>query len=324
MPFRTIVLTQKDDMACNLLALDLGATKLAVRLRGTGGATDFVFPLARTGSGKDEIQSALGSIRSVLSGTSIQACGLACAPTLDGAGKVVRWPSRPHWGGISLLDELQEVIGCAVDFTDDGNAAALAEAEATANSTMVYLGLGTGVGGGVVLSRSLLDAASGLAGEIGHMIVNRDGPKCECGRHGCLQAYASASAILRKGLPGGAGTGDPLLVYRERYLRGDSTAIESLDMAGWALAQTAVSLSELLGISIFVIGGSVGCYVPEIVTVTAERVSTLLRSGQPPLQIKKAVHGAMSSLAGAEILAQRRLRHAQAQEPKASADGREF
>lgn len=297
----------------NLLALDLGATKLAVRLGdGRGKPTDFVFPLSRSGDGHEEVRNALDQIDNVLGGIHINACGLASAPTLDATGQVTRWPSRPHWVGVPLIDALQDVVGCAVDVIDDGNAAALAEAQCVHDGGLVYLGLGTGVGGGIVVAGSLLDSANGFGSELGHILVDRYGPRCECGRCGCLQAYASATAILRSG-GDGLGGATRLQRLRERYLNGDCRAVTALERASWALAQTVVSLSEILGIGVVVIGGSVGDCLPEIVPAVSKCINSLLRTGQRAIEVRQATHGALSSLAGAEVLARQRLVGARAQ-----------
>lgn len=300
----------------NFLALDLGATKLALRLGDDHGeVTNFVLPLSRSGDGEEEFRNMLEQIGNVLGGIRVNACGLASAPTLDARGQVTRWPSRPHWTGVPLINALQAIVGCAVDVIDDGNAAALAEAQCgrEGEGSLVYLGLGTGVGGGIVVAGSLLDSVNGFGGELGHILVNRYGPCCECGRYGCLQAYASATAILRFGGVDGQDGANPLRRLRERYLNGDTKATAALDSASWALAQTAVSLSEILGIGVIVIGGSVGDCLPEIVSAVSNYISSLLRTGQRAIEVRQATHGALSSLAGAEVLARRRLVGAGAQ-----------
>jgi kanosamine 6-kinase len=291
----------------SVLALDLGATKLAARIITPTHQLErtFLLPFSKA---TEEMAAVITFLQSMKAEAEVQICGMACAPTLDNKGTVMRWPSRPHWAGLPLLQILADGIDCEIVFDDDGNAAALAESNAANLSTLVYIGLGTGVGGGIVLNGSILRAANQLCGEIGHMLVAHHGPRCQCGRSGCLQAYASATAILRNGFGAKSMKGHSLQALQEHYQTGSPTSVLALNTAARALAQVIVSISELLGVAVFCIGGSVGYYLPEIIDITKSRVEPLLRPGQPPIQIRAAVHGAMSSLAGAEIMARRTLR----------------
>jgi glucokinase len=117
-------------------------------------------------------------------------------------GVVASCVNVPGWRNVPLQRALARRLGrpCRVD--NDANAAALGEWRLGAGRgarSMVGLTLGTGIGGGLIIEGRLVHGASGSAGEIGHMLMDPRGPRCGCGRHGCLEALAGTAAILRLG-----------------------------------------------------------------------------------------------------------------------------
>ena len=101
--------------------------------------------------------------------------------------------------GVPLRDELGERLGAPVHVDNDGNCAALAEAQAVGARHLVMLTLGTGVGGGLVLDGSIYRGASGLGAELGHLVIEIDGPECpgNCPNRGCIEALCSGPALER-------------------------------------------------------------------------------------------------------------------------------
>jgi kanosamine 6-kinase len=234
--------------------------------------------------------------------TNVTHVVVAAACTVEADGTVARWPSRPHWRGLPLGGALQQAIGVAVRFEDDGTAAAIAEADAAGIDDLLYVGLGTGVGGGVVLGGRACRGPDGRAGELGHVPVAADGPSCRCGRTGCLQAYASASAILEEARCAGgreptlAGLGDALAA-------GEQWATDACRPAAAALARVLVAAHELLGIRAARLGGGVVEALPALPSFVGELVASARREAQPSLDVRFAELGAGASLRGAELLA---------------------
>lgn len=119
-------------------------------------------------------------------------------------GRLLRLPNFPGWDYFPIRDALCEAIGFPVVLESDGNAAAFAElhlgagAASNANS-LCMLTLGTGVGSGLVLGRKIWHGRNGMAGEIGHVSIDSNGLACTCGGQGCLEQYASATAIALAG-----------------------------------------------------------------------------------------------------------------------------
>lgn len=104
------------------------------------------------------------------------------------------------WFNVPVVRLLHDTLGLPVALENDANVAALGEAwrgAGAGSSSALCAVVGTGVGGGIVLDGRLYRGAQGAAGEIGHLIVKKDGPRCNCGNYGCLETLASATGIVR-------------------------------------------------------------------------------------------------------------------------------
>ena len=126
--------------------------------------------------------------------------GIGCPGTLDVQNGIVEYSNNLGWNQLHLVDIFHEVLPYPVRLINDANAAALGEAKYGAGeeySNIIMLTLGTGVGGGIIINGKLYEGNLGKAGELGHIVVEVDGEQCTCGRKGCLEAYASASALIR-------------------------------------------------------------------------------------------------------------------------------
>ena len=109
-------------------------------------------------------------------------------------------PNLPGWYNVPIVSFFERRHGCRVVLNDDSLCACWGEYQAGAGrgrKSLVYITLGTGVGGGIVIDGKLVRGASDLAGNIGHMIVVPEGIKCGCGARGCLEQYASATAVIK-------------------------------------------------------------------------------------------------------------------------------
>ncbi len=133
-------------------------------------------------------------------GVRVHGIGVGCPGTVDGG--VVRYSNNLNWHDFAMADYLQGKTGLPVRLANDANAAALGEALAgcaQGAESAVIVTLGTGVGGGVVLNGKLLTGYTGAASEPGHTVIcdTPNAPLCTCGRRGCFEAYASATALIR-------------------------------------------------------------------------------------------------------------------------------
>lgn len=130
----------------------------------------------------------------------IAGVGMGCPGMVDDAAGTVPFACNLNWRSYDVRTALQKLTGYRVRLVNDANAAALAEAlvgAAKGAESAVVVTLGTGVGGGVVIGGRLLTGYTGAASELGHMVIVSDGEDCACGRKGCFETYASATALIR-------------------------------------------------------------------------------------------------------------------------------
>ncbi len=130
----------------------------------------------------------------------VEAIGVGSPGVIDSQnGIVVNWTNF-HWENVPLAALIAEETGKRVFVTNDANAAALGEAKYGAGKgyrNSVFLTLGTGVGGGIILDGKLFEGGKSAGAELGHTVIVQDGEMCTCGRKGCFERYASATALMR-------------------------------------------------------------------------------------------------------------------------------
>lgn len=288
------------------LGVDIGGTKVALRVEaGTQCVEETVFAWQpRHDADRDLVQLAehIDELRERLD-TPFRAVGLAMPATVGPDERITAWPSRPEWTGTDLGAALRDLFPqTPVAWADDGDLGALAEAQAAGGADLLYLGVGTGIGGGLVLRGELCPGLGRGSFEIGHTVVELDGPACVCGRRGCLQAIASGPATLRHAahLRGSDVTFDAL---RRAWCEGQPWALTALRRTCRALAAAAVSVQELLHPQLLLIGGGFASAIPGLDTLVAAQLEQLSRPGQPRLEVGCAALGPLSSLRGAVALA---------------------
>ena len=191
-----------------LLGFDIGGTKTAACLADAGGRPRLSAsaPTPADPSAAIELLRRLGRRLLTAGGRARKPAKLlavgVCAPgPLAPDGTLIAPPNMPRWRRVDLRTPLRRAFGAPVRVENDANAAALAEGRfgaARGLSDYIYLTMSTGVGGGIVCGGRLLRGRTGNAGEIGHQIVRAGGPRCGCGRRGCLEAVAGGGAIARR------------------------------------------------------------------------------------------------------------------------------
>ena len=177
-------------------------------------------------------------------------------------GKVITSANLHQIDDFPLVDAVAERLGVPsthVALENDANVAALGEAWVGAGRSdpdFLMVTLGTGVGGGVVLGGEVVTGTGGLAGEIGHICVAPGGLECGCGRRGCLETLASATAASRRAQE--AGLSPDLAEVNEQARRGDDGAQSLLVDVGRDLGRGLAAATVLLDVRVFVIGGGFG------------------------------------------------------------------
>jgi len=149
----------------------------------------------------DGIAAVINALRAEQADGALGGVGLGCPGTVDDASGCVLYANNLGWTNFDLRAAVRARTGLSLRLGNDANVAALAEALvgcAKGAESAVVVTLGTGVGGGVVLGGRMLTGYTGAASELGHMVIREGGEPCTCGRRGCFEAYASATALIRE------------------------------------------------------------------------------------------------------------------------------
>jgi len=193
--------------------------------------------------------------------------GIGSPGLIDHAGgRVLECPNLKVLENVPLRDEVARRLGFAprnVHLENDANAAAVGEAWLGAGRSardLLLVTLGTGVGGGLVLDGELYAGAGGMAGEIGHVCIDPGGPPCGCGRRGCVEQYASATAARKRAIERQLPANDPgdLEELAALARRRDGPERELMHAIGRDLGRGLAVVVTLLDVRCFVIGGGFG------------------------------------------------------------------
>jgi predicted NBD/HSP70 family sugar kinase len=187
-------------------------------------------------------------------------------------GLCLDWEAAPHWRHVNLRDALRETLGTEITLDDRARAVALAQhllwPENRRHRSAIYVQIGTGIGAGIFVGGRMLRGATLAGGEIGHIVIDRNGPLCACGRRGCVEAFASLGATVarvRQALEKGAKTSLRGLVKAPSQLtvemivsaarQGDPLAKTALSEAGEALGFGIANAVQLINPSLVVLAG---------------------------------------------------------------------
>ena len=183
--------------------------------------------------------------------------GIGLSGVIETSEGVCRFSHLLQWNDVELAGPLRDRLSLPVWVENDVNALAVAEkwaGDAFTASDFLTLTVGRGIGLGIVVNRSLYRGAHGASGEFGHMIVEPGGPKCECGRFGCLEAMVGEGAIRRRisERKGHDVSRDELQLLTEL---GDSATLEVVDSAGRKLGMAVANVVTLLNPELLIICG---------------------------------------------------------------------
>jgi glucokinase len=219
---------------------------------------------------KKGIEEILSKNKKEITGIGIGAAGVVTVKK----GIVENPPNIPGWGKVKLGEIIEKEFKIDVHVENDANAAAIGEmifGNGKQLHSFIMVTLGTGVGGGIIMNRKLFRGEFGAAGEVGHITIEYNGPKCNCGSFGCVEAFIGNSYLInmvKKSLPEHPNSliwkiiKDELeqltpLVIQEAMEQGDGYALSIVNDMGLHLGSALASVSNLLDISTFIIGGGV-------------------------------------------------------------------
>jgi glucokinase len=246
--------------------------------------------------------------------SSVSAAGIAFGGPVDAERGLTLLSHRAAgFENFPLVHLIEERFGIPTVIENDARAAALGESmygAARGSKDLVYVHLGTGVGAGIIVDGQFVRGPSGTAGEIGHMMINPDGPICSCGKPGHLEAYASGPSIVGRFRDAVRRTGvdaDTLMVEDERTLtvraifddsqRADGPARQVVAETVQVLGIAVANLITVLSPGVVVFGG----YVSEAGSVLIDPLSARVRQYSYPAAARRVRITASQLVADANV-----------------------
>lgn len=271
------------------IAVDLGGTNIRAAHYTADGVLLSRATCSTFGENRDEpvLERILATVREVmpadsLNGDEMRAIGIGVpGPLNPRTGVVLRAPNLPGWINYPLKQKIEAQLKLPTTIGNDANLAALAEwrfGAGRGHDDMLYLTISTGIGGGVISGGRLITGATGIAAELGHVVIAPHGRLCSCAHHGHLEAYASGAAIAhtaRMKLKTGAasiitdytgGQSDSVTAQHvgEAARLGDVLAIRLLAEAGTYLGWAIADFLHIFNPSIVILGGGVASNVGDL------------------------------------------------------------
>jgi glucokinase len=270
------------------------------------------------------LSTAEEAIREVLdaSGAEVSAVGFGIPALIDPRHGVITFCNHLPLEGLAFADAMSERLGLPVFIDNDANAALLAEhrlgaAQGTRNALL--LTIGTGIGGGLIVEGEPYRGSRGAAAELGHVVVDLDGPPCpgKCPNRGCLEALASGSALVREAtrmagerpdsalaaeIVGGEALTGPVVTQLAQA--GDAAAIEVIALIGRRLGVGLSGIVNVFDPDVVVVGGGVVAAGELLLGPAREEYEArVLPLGRERARIVAARFGAEAGLVGAAVLA---------------------
>lgn len=312
------------------VGVDIGGTKVAGGLVDSRGNILFQtrVPMVATHEAEAGFAAVENAINSVLTAcpdarSALTGIGICSPGPLDPRiGVVINPPNLPCWRNFPLAAEVLRAFGVPARVDNDGNAAALAEAiwgAGAGHRNVFYATLGTGIGTGIVVDQRIYHGRTGSAAEGGHVAIDYRGPRCGCGKRGCIEALCSGPAIAQRARAMLAEAGNEASLMFElvggkleqvraetvadAFRQGDSLATEVLKATADLLTVWLGSVIDLLEPEIIIFGGGIASLMSAFFDHIQEQLphwSINQRSTEIPLLVGR--YGADAGIAGAAAL----------------------
>ncbi len=305
------------------IGIDIGGTKVAAGLVNEQGEITHKIrvPMSAAGTPAAGFASVANAIEAVYTLApevrgSVTGIGLCAPGPLDPkTGVVLNPPNVPCWRGFPLAAETERAFGVPARLDNDANAAALAEVlwgSGLGYANVFYATLGTGIGTGIILDGKIYHGRTGSAAEGGHMTIDYRGPRCGCGKFGCIEALASGPAIAlraRGKLAGGAASRMTELAGADEvraehvgqaFQEGDPLAKEVLDETAFLLTVWLGNIVDLLEPECMVVGGGVAQMMsPYFEEISRDLPRWAINQRACEIPLVMARYGADAGIAGA-------------------------
>jgi len=308
-----------------IIGVDIGGTKVAAALVSADGEISHKvrFPMVSSGDaaqGFAAVREAIGSIYAAAPGAEITGIGICSPGPLDPkTGVVLNPPNLPCWRNFPLAAETEKAFGVPARVDNDANAAGLAEAIWGAGMgyrNVFYATLGTGIGAGLIFDRQIYHGRTGSAAEGGHVTIDYKGPRCACGKRGCIEVLAAGPAIARlarEKLKGGvisrildhAGTLEQVRAEHvgAAFGEGDAVASEILNEIAFLLTVWLGNIVDLLEPDVMVVGGGIAELMSSFFpAMSADLPHWALNQRANEIPLVLARYGADAGIAGAASL----------------------
>ncbi|MDH3678472.1 MAG: ROK family protein [Acidimicrobiia bacterium] len=317
------------DQATTALAIgiDVGGTKILGVVTGADGVIANRL-MAPTPKEPERVPDGIAAVavelrnRMVADGLEPAAVGVGVPGLVDHEGVLHYGPNVPGVVGLDIAGHLRGRLDLPAVADNDASLAAVAEhrlGAARGYEHAIIVTQGTGIGGGLIVNNALLHGANGFAGEPGHMLIDRFGPRCACGTQGCWEALASGAGLAnlaRQVIAEGRGArilelagGDPGHVRGEHIAEAlderDPDALVVIDKFAWWVAQGLASLITLLDPGIVVLGGGLTALSDSFIPDVQDRVVDAVLGGayRPVVPVVPAEFGAEAGAVGGSLLA---------------------
>ena len=288
------------------VGVDIGGTKVAAGVVDDDGRVVAETRRATPDDAEAAIDAVADLVAELRDSYDVAAVGLAAAGYVSADRSRMLFAPNLPWDDVAVRDLLGSRVGVPVVVENDANCAAWAEYRYGAGrgeSHVVCVTVGTGIGGGIVAEGRLYRGRFGTAGEPGHLGVVRDGIACGCGNSGCLEQYASGTALVRYARERGLDADGPEVTEAAR--RGDERALAAFAEVGRWLGRGLADIASLLDPGVLVVGGGVADAGELLLAPTRESFAAHLPgyAHRPVAEIKAAVLGNAAGLVGAADLA---------------------
>ncbi len=225
---------------------------------------------------------------------SICGVGVGCPGTFDSRRECISFAPNLQWRNVPIKRYLNSKFPVPVWLENDTNLSTLGVStfgEGSSSNILIGIFIGTGIGGGLILENKLFTGATGGAGEIGHMVVQENGPLCYCGSKGCIEAIASTrtlydrvSAVISQhheesGFHAFTKNDNKSSALKDIYMSGDPEAVQIIDDAFTVLGSGLVSLINVINPDMIVFGGGLAEALGDIIV---ERTSEVVRAQAMP------------------------------------------
>jgi glucokinase len=304
------------------IGVDLGGTKMLVGVVDSDRKISYEGGEPSVGLSEDEVVEELARElqEAKEARPDVLAAGLGIPATIDHDRGLAIHAVNLTITDVPIRDLMEKRVGLPVFVDNDGNVAALAEhlyGAGKGTDNVVMLTIGTGIGGGLILGGDIYRGSTGAGAELGHIVIVEDGLPCQgnCPNHGCVETYASGTAIAREGTAvaerepdsplGEALAAGPILgkTVTDLALAGDQLATEVVAEAGRHLGVALVSLANIFDPDVFVIGGGVSVVGDLLLGPAREELRSRALPPMNKTPVKLAELGGEAGMIGAAAMA---------------------